>query len=116
MLRVMSLAGLVLALGFAEVRAVPVSALHSVALAQATAVQAQENAEFVLKNETPLWLSLFIDGKRTVSVPPGDRGVVLVTPGNHNFKAVTLDGTNRSATRSGHVSAAGITWTITMQN
>jgi|GEM_PF-4158575 len=73
---------------------------------------AAQDAEFVLVNNTSVWLSLFIDGSRSVSVPPGDQGVDLVTPGNHNFRAETLDGTGRYVTHSGYVPPEGKTWTV----
>jgi hypothetical protein len=75
--------------------------------------QVHASAEFVLRNQTTVWLSLYVDGRRTVSVPPGDQGTVLVVPGHHNFSAVTLDGTGRSVARSGRVSSNGATWTVT---
>jgi hypothetical protein len=69
-------------------------------------------AAFVLVNNTSTWLSLYIDGSRSVSVPPRDRGVDYVKVGFHNFKAVTLDNTGRSVSRSGNIGPGGMTWTI----
>jgi hypothetical protein len=68
-------------------------------------------AEFVLINATSQWLTLYIDGRKSVSVPPGDRGVDLITVGNHTFRAVTPDG--RYATHQGYVPPEGKTWTVT---
>lgn len=76
-------------------------------------VQAKQQAEFVLVNSTSSWLSLFVDGRRTISVPPGDRGVTLIWPGTYRFRAQTPDG--RRVERSGYVGLAGQTWTITEQ-
>jgi hypothetical protein len=71
------------------------------------------DAEFVLKNMTKTWLSLFVDGKRTVSVPPGDQGVTLLKPGTHRFRAQTPDG--RYVERVGNVPSQGQTWEVTEQ-
>jgi hypothetical protein len=69
-----------------------------------------EVAEFTLVNATSQWLSLFVDGQRTVTVNPGDRGVVLVSVGNHTFRAEATDG--RFVQRTDYVSPAGATWTV----
>lgn len=78
----------------------------------AAAPVAQGSAEFVLVNNTSVWLSLYIDGQRSVSVAPGDRGVDIVRVGFHRFEVVTLDGTDRRCTRSGEVGPEGKSWTI----
>lgn len=78
----------------------------------AAAPVAQGSAEFVLVNNTSVWLSLYIDGQRSVSVAPGDRGVDFVRVGFHRFEVVTLDGTDRRCTRSGEVGPEGSSWTI----
>jgi len=71
-----------------------------------------EETEFVLVNDTSTWLSLYIDGVKSVSVPPGDRGVDLISPGYHNFRAETIDDTGRYTTHSGYVPPEGKTWTV----
>jgi len=78
---------------------------------QIRGVRAQSaKAEFTLVNDTSSWLSLFIDGKRTVSVPPGDHGTTLIHPGTYTFRAVMPD--NRAVQRRGYVSSAGQSWTV----
>ncbi|HUG68924.1 MAG TPA: hypothetical protein VMM76_14340 [Pirellulaceae bacterium] len=71
------------------------------------------SAEFVLINNTREWLFLFIDGQRSVSVPPGDRGVTLVRTGFHRFRAETRDG--RFVERSGVIEANGQSWTVSAE-
>lgn len=73
-------------------------------------VRLSATAEFTLVNNTSGWLSLFVDGRRTVSVPPGDRGTTLIRPGTHTFRAVTPDG--RSVQRRGYVKSSGQKWTV----
>ena len=88
--------------------------LNAAAPENVQVVASVDSAQFVLVNNTSVWLSLFIDGRRSVSVPPGDQGVDAVTPGYHTFKAVTLDGSGRSVTHSGNVPAEGVQWTVTV--
>jgi hypothetical protein len=76
-----------------------------------SAASGAAQAEFVLINATSQWLTLYIDGRKSVSVPPGDRGVDLIAVGNHTFRVVTPDG--RYATHQGYVPPEGKTWTVT---
>ena len=77
------------------------------------AVHAQSTAEFVLKNETSFWVTLYIDGSKSCSAPPGDQCVDLVSPGQHNVKAEQTDDPNNYITNTFDVPPEGFTWTIT---
>ena len=80
-------------------------------LIAAPAAFASAQAEFVLINNTSQWLTLYVDGRKSCSVPPGDRCVDLIPVGNHSFKAVATDG--RSASREGYIPPEGRSWTVT---
>ncbi len=73
----------------------------------------QQSAELVVVNSTSVWISVFVDDVRTCSIPPGDQGVDFVSVGYHNFRAETLDGTQRFASRYDYLGENGATWTIT---
>lgn len=73
--------------------------------------QAQSETEFRLVNSTSVWLTLYVDGTRSCSAPPGDQCVDLVVPGRHNVMAEAPDG--RSISNSFDVPPGGFTWTIT---
>lgn len=77
-----------------------------------TSLQAQ-TAEFVLKNETSVWLRLYVDGNESCSAPPGDRCVDLVTPGQHSVRAETIEPNPRSVSNVFNMPIEGFTWTIT---
>lgn len=76
------------------------------------AVHAQRVAEFVLKNDTSFWVTLYIDGKKSCSAPPGDQCVDLVTPGRHNVKAEETANPKNYITNTFDVPPDGFTWTI----
>ena len=73
-------------------------------------------AQFVFVNDCSFWLTLYINGTRSVSVPPGDKGVDLITPGWHNVRAEqTTDPTNFHAERF-NIPPEGFTLTIYEEN
>jgi len=76
-----------------------------------TASQESTTAEFLMINATSVWLTLYVDGERSCSSPPGDQCTTLVSVGGHSVKAKAPDG--RYVTRSVTVPAVGFTWTIT---
>lgn len=75
-------------------------------------LQAGTTAEFVLKNDTSFWITLYVDGSRSCSAPPGDRCVDLVSTGKHTFKAAETKKPSNYIRRTINVPVEGFTWTI----
>jgi hypothetical protein len=78
----------------------------------ASAFASNDNATMTFKNQSGQWLTFYVDGVKSATVPPGDQGSDVVTVGRHTFKAESSDG-KQSVSRTIDVPASGSSWTIT---
>jgi hypothetical protein len=62
-------------------------------------------------NHTPFWLTFYVDGEKSVSVPPGDQGFAVTTPGRHTLRADAI-GKGLSTNRTVDLTAEGGVWTV----
>lgn len=68
--------------------------------------------EFTLVNACSYSLTLYIDGTKSVTVPPGDRGVVFVTPGWHNVRVEQTTDPTHFITDRFDIPLGGFTLTV----
>ncbi len=61
-------------------------------------------------NATSAWLTFYVDGVKSASVPPGDTGKDLVQTGERKLRAENMNGDY--AERTIYVDSDGATWTI----